>query len=297
MTQNFSGDRRLARSHLARAYELDKTLRPRRETSPMALDAAAARRQPTHSRPTMSFDSNQLFQRGPGDAGYREPRRYRTHALDEGGHGGAREHIEHARNHVGAVLSGHSELDAKRLGKYLAAALAARDSEPDDVREPLQRARKHVDAVMSGDTDFDADRLRKYLADALEALGEEEAEDFDTEADRTAEERMTAEERHRRATGEGEDGEEEREAMGATPAVSAVATRDSSSRRRRARDAMGEVPPRSSVSTRGLRGRVDHRRDFDDRSQGGAESGADSVHGHDSSAYDPAALFQRSAAR
>jgi hypothetical protein len=235
------GDRRLARSHLARAYELDPSLRQHNQPDDMALDTAteqaiidrairaashaAAPRRATQRILSM-FNANKLFQRAPGDAAYREPHGARAHALD---------------------------------------------SEPEDAAEHIRKALNHV----NHGEELDAERLRRYLESALAALPAE-AEDVDLAGNPGAFEREAEAE-----ADENGDREEFGPRLG--------------DRRRRARDAMGEVPPRSSVSARGLRTRVDHRRDFADQPQGGAESGADSA--HDSSGYDAAALFQRSNAR
>jgi hypothetical protein len=280
------GDRRLARSHLERAYELDPTLRPRTEPNSGALDAATeesiiarairavrAAAAPRHAtqRTLSMFDSNRLFQRAPGDPAYRE-RRSRAHALD---------------------------------------------AEPEGAREHVQKALNHVTAVQSGSSTFDPERLRGYLDRALAALSEEGADEFEEREDgRLDEDQVTDPVGHggpptirRGHEGEGADGEEEygprlgdrrrgrdAEELGETPPVSAVglSTRD---RRRRARDAMGETPARSAVSTKGLRRRVDHRDDFNDRAQAAPQSGADSRHGHDGSLYDADTLFQRSGTR
>jgi hypothetical protein len=283
------GDRRLARSHLERAYELDPSLRPDQQPSSSgALDAAteesiiaralravrtaAAPRRATKRTPPM-FDSNKLFQLRPGDPGYREPRS-RRHALDATEPDGAREHLEHARRHVSLVADGNAELDVERLRGYLDRALEALGEEPEG-EDDREDGRLHKDQV--------TDPVGHGGPPTIRRGHEEEGADTEEDDEREFGPRLGD---RRRARDE--------EELGETPAVSAVSTRD---RRRRARDAMGETPARSSVSLKGLRRRVDHRDDFRDVASGGAESGADSRHGHDSARYDEAALFQTSATR
>ncbi len=161
---------------------------------------------------------------------------------------------------------------------------------PDDAAEHVRKALNHVNHA----DELDARRLRRYLEDALEALSEaQDRDEDDHDADRLDEDAVTDPDGHggppriRARDDERDDDLDDEEEFG--PRMG--------DRRRRARDAMGEVPPRSTVSTRGSRSRVDHRRDFADRAQGGAERGADSRHGFDVGTFSADALLQRSGAR
>lgn len=133
------------------------------------------------------------------------------------------------------------------------------DSGPDheEALKHLQRMEDHISA--RGDTnEFDPVYLAQCFSSMLKAMGtgnEEDAEDDDPTAPRrTPEDDMTAEERTRAQTGD----------------------------RRRAKDGVGETPPESVV--RPASRKIDHRRDFADIEQGGA----DSAYG-----FDADRLFQR----
>lgn len=134
---------------------------------------------------------------------------------------------------------------------YRERRLALDEGRPGGAAEHIRKALNHV----KGGEELDEQRLCRYLTAALAALNASEAR-----RDRD---------------------DEDEEEFGPRPG----------DRRGRARDAMGEVPPRSSVSTRGLRTRVDHRRDFDDY----AQDGADSRHAFDRSGFNADALLQRGA--
>ncbi|HEY1891991.1 MAG TPA: hypothetical protein VGG63_16425 [Steroidobacteraceae bacterium] len=125
-------------------------------------------------------------------------------------------------------------------------------SDHEEAIKHLTRMANHID-VRGGTAEFDPMYMAQCFASMLKAMGSEDdsAED-DYETD------LTAEERHRRATGE--------------PSVNGE-------------DDVGETPARSVVTTKGPRCNPDHRKDFNDI----AEGGADSAYG-----FDANALFQRS---
>jgi hypothetical protein len=112
----------------------------------------------------------------------------------------------------------------------------------------LEDAETHLEVVAAGRREFDAKHFERMLRQSMQAMaGAEEDADDENPLEPAG---STAEERSRAATG---------------------------------KDGVGETPARSVVELSGT-GRPDHRKDFADIKQGGAD---------DEALFDPQALFQR----
>jgi len=232
-----------------------------RRSSPHAFDADSLLQRDPDSRDTGAlFAARWAARFAPRPSRAQLKARIRAaHAFDAA--------VEEASGHIGRGLA-HADLmsddpdhyDGGLVRGYAEKAIAALPEGAEESEGHLRKVLDHVKSVDRGDDDPSAKLLRKCFKAALEALPEGDAED--EEPGRTAEESLTAEERHRKQTGE--------------PTVSEDRAR------KRARDGVGETPPESVV--RSASRRIDHRRDFADLASGGA----DSRYG-----FDANSLFQR----
>ena len=323
MSKVFPGDIRLARQHLARALELDPSLRA--GPKPMALDAALeetiierALRMAADAAPALrstrrgklmpKFNTNALFQglfrpdRGVAfarawEARHGAGRKRFAHAMDEAGaEAMAANALREALEHLSAVEDDRAEPDFEQLRELLkdANARAPREAAPH-----LRHALNHVSSVEASSSELDTERLRRYLEAALETLRDEAEDDApEDEREYLRAEGYTDGEIDGRETG---GDEPEFRFGGSERGPGPLLTGGGRDRgRRRGRDAeIGETEARSVVTTQGLPRDPDHRDDFASardrrvaRDANGSRGGS-SWRAHDSAMFDADALFQR----
>lgn len=248
----------LARECIARARELDPSLRPATaKTASLAMDSATenriieraiqtARRQSTTSRPRR----NPM----PSNSGFLD-------ALFQG--------IRPNRDGEAFAAAWDERFTRRRVKAH------ALDAAPDcdAALKELGHAKDHLDAVKDGAVEYDQKHLVRMLLAVIRAMGAEE-DAQDDEPRRTREDDMTAHERDRVQSG--------KDGTGETPARSVVSLKGDRE--------LGEPSAGAAVVTlKGARRYVDHRKDFDDLPQGGPPDPAS-----DSAlAFDSDGLFQR----